>query len=241
MKICNKCGTQCYDDEMFCHECGVHLEDTCVCKYCDSKITAYLKQCQNCGGVIDLELCPETARTHVCKVCGCATRRGKFCSNCGNRYKASTPISKKIIMGVFIALGILIILGMTSSVIDTVAEERYHTSYMTECERMYELSKNAEYIKVTADELSLDVSAYPVGSYLEITGVISDQFYELLPQNITQENRKFQISIYYYDYETHNSLVETHVINDIITMRVCVTEAYEYLGQIDVMCYSIVD
>ncbi len=72
--VCQKCGTQCADDAVYCGACGNRLDGKKRCPSCEKWVDGNFAYCSYCGVRIDGK--------KTCQSCG-TVYEGKFCVNCG--------------------------------------------------------------------------------------------------------------------------------------------------------------
>ena len=236
MKQCERCSTSCYDNELFCRSCGAAILSNCHCSYCGSKIEPYMRSCGACGGKIELDLCPETVRQRICGKCHVAVPRGKFCSNCGQRFS----LSPKAIASIVIVSIAALILGLVGFIIiGGIVSNMITDDYLAQEKAWYEEYPTAEYISVSIEDLLEDLESYPVGTFLELTGVFDNDFYCLIYHEINASNRDKEVSIRSYNWDIYDDLVNHHVIGDEVTLKCVVTDIYPSLNRAHVTYFEI--
>lgn len=244
MKTCTTCNTECYDEELFCIKCGTSFKDNCVCPYCGNLVEPYALNCLNCGASLNFTLCPEPLRSRVCDNCHVAIRKGKYCSNCGTKYKLVTKATLKSHMPtivIFSILAVFAILTIITAIMSIIPEPDYVSEWKQKEDSYYELSKTAAYKVITVDELFENLDDYSEDQYIQITGTIADDFYKLVCLDLNLDTRDFEVRLNYYDYDVYQELVNKYTIGDIITLKCRISIIHVSSDIVSVKYYEIVD
>lgn len=86
MSTCGKCGTNLVEGALFCHMCGIKLQETIICKNCGQTLKTGSKFCGRCGTPV-----PNTENNTIqpnntshCPNCGAVINRlDVVCRSCG--------------------------------------------------------------------------------------------------------------------------------------------------------------
>lgn len=252
MRNCSNCNSSCYDDDVFCHECGNPLSAP-VCRYCGSAISELsLKNCPNCNGGIKLDLLPNLERGSFCKKCGwLSTINSKFCSRCGisvkqaNKDRSFTKTFANIYLLVIAVISITsIIIFMVKNIDNTIGIEQVPISQpetsLTQNEIWYLQHENAPYRLLTTDEFYEGIDNFKVGEFIELTGIVFNNGHYLICKNTEIDHKVFSVYVNFYTYELNEELKNNYKDGDEITIRAVISKKYENSNGFYITCYEIV-
>lgn len=257
MRQCSDCGSNAFDNEIYCSQCGSVLEPlNCRCKYCDSLIsTSEDGRCPACFAPLDLHFYPSSLALAKCKSCGkMIPKAAIYCPYCDEQVKSGSDSESAdgssqgtisdgartaaILIAVFVLVAVIVGVGIFFHIsMNKVEQNRVeYTKTYSSTPDEGELAQ-IEYRKITFDDIAVEEEDFAIqaGDYVEITGRYKIEYgsVTILPEVLTDETARLQVRVYAYDggvEEKLQYLKDNAKNNDIVTVSGVVSDIHPQIS-----------